>query len=171
MSVTTFPRVKAVVVDESFSQSADAYLDASFPASNSAQELSPIASVGACYRGMPVGQSSTTGGLMPINTAGVTYCGVLLIDVTAYVIARNLKVGFVRKGRARSYAGGALNWGDPVKADTSANFSGFVKWTSGSDAENLYAGRAYPLQDGSTGTVVATMVQGDAIFVDLQGHN
>lgn len=174
----TFNRVNAVIVDAFTAKTADAYVDAGFAAggayvNNLATELNTTASTGACFRGMPVALSVTTGKIVPISQASSTaqarYFGVLIGDLTAYVVGRGTKFAVAKSGRIRSYAGGALNIGDPVKADTSVAFGGFVKWVAGTDADDLLLGNAYPLADGSDGSAPTTsMAQGDQIFVDLK---
>lgn len=173
----TFKRVNGVTVDPFTAKIADAYVDAGFAtggayAANLATELNTTASTGACFRGMPVAIASGSGKIVPIfvaSTAAARYAGVLVTDLTAYVVARGTKLALQKSGRVRSYAGGALNVGDPVKADTSAAFSGFVKWVSGTDAADLLLGFAFPINDGSDGNApTLTMAQGDQIFVDLK---
>jgi|SRR5579872_33923 len=165
----TFTRVNSVVVDESFSQTTDAFLDPGFAAgtynANLALELNPLASTGALYRGMPISIASGSAGIIPYASTA-QYGGVLLQDITAWQVAKNGKIGLIRKGKIRSYAGGALTVGQEVKPDPAGN--GFVAWVSGTDAVDLRVGRAYPTQDGSTGTAGTAMAQGDTIFVDLQ---
>ena|SRR5579872_6824499 len=165
----TFTRVNAVIVDESFSQTWDAFLDPGFVAgtynANLAIDLNPLASTGALYRGMPISLASSSGGIIPYASTA-QFGGVLVQDITPWQVARNGKISLVRKGRIRSYAGGALTFGQEVKPDPAGN--GFVAWVAGTDAVDLRAGRAYPTQDGSTGTPGTTMAQGDTIFVDLQ---
>lgn len=176
--MSTFKRVNAVVVDPAFLKSRDGFLHSQFNGgsytSNLAQENSTQASTGACYRGMPIGADPATGFLVPMNASGAAYYGVLEVDITAYTVARGTKIACAQRGRVRSYAAGALNYGDPVKADTSAAFGGFAKWVQGTDAQSLLVGNAYPLDDGSashTGgsapTPATTMAAGDIIFVDL----
>lgn len=168
---STFKRVNGVEVDSRLTRVVDHYLDPGFTSgayvSNSTPQNSTIASSGACYRGMPVGLNTANGKLVPISTAGATFRGVLLLDLTGLVIAKNSKVAVATSGRIRSYAGGALNIGDPVKADTSAQFNGFVKAIVGTD---IVVGHAYPIDDGSASNGVSaaiSMVQGDTIFVEL----
>lgn len=172
----TFKRVNSVVVDPFTARIYDAYIDPGFLApsgafvANLATELTVVASASQCFRGQPAGLSATTGKIVPISTAGASFAGVLGSDLTAYVAARGTKFALVRSGKVRSYAGGALAIGDPVKADTSAQFSGFVKWIAGTDAANLFVGRAFPLDDGSASNganAVLTMAQGDQMFVEL----
>lgn len=188
MSITasTFARVTSVIVDPAFTQTdigrypdplllsggADnsAIVPASGPAGLTAQ-------VGQLWRGMPIYLNNATGKLVPPNTSASTtsaYVGVLADDLTTFVLARGTKVGFVKKGRVRSYAGASLKVGDPVKPDTGASnsgaFAGFIKWIDGTDSVQLRVGYAYPLDDGSASngsTAASTMAQGDVIFVDL----
>jgi|SRR5579872_239922 len=176
---TTFTRINAVVVDESFSRRADAFLDPAWAAgtyaANQATDLNPLASSGGCYRGMPVALASATGKLVPISqvtvpasTSAARYYGVLAEDISAFVVARNGKVPVVHAGRVRSYAGGTLQTGDPVKPDITTGFNGFVKWVDGTDSVELRVGHAYSTLDGSDGNSPGvTMAQGDTIFVDL----
>lgn len=174
---STFKRINAVVVDPFTSKTRDAYADAGFAAGgayvgNLATELNTTASTGACFRGMPVALSTTTGKIVPINqasTAAAAFAGVLIGDLTAYQVGRGTKIALATNGRIRSYAGGALTVGDPLKADTSAAFGGFVKWVSGTDSVDLRVGHfAGGLSDGSDGNApVVTAAQGDQIFVDL----
>jgi hypothetical protein len=173
---STFKRVNSVLVDPVFSQVTDAYPDPLFSstyAANVAQELNTTASTSVCYRGFPIARSVSTGKLVPINvasnTANAVYEGVLVGDLTAYVVGRNTKIAVAKRGRVRSYAGGTIVPGGPVKADTAAAFSGFVAWVSGTDGAHLLAGYAYPIADGSDGNPPATTIaQGDQIFVDLK---
>lgn len=179
---STFKRVNAVVVDPIVTRIGDAYIDAGFAtggayAANLATELNTVASTGACFRGMPVAIASSTGKLVPINlasgtasTAAARFAGVLLNDLTAYAVARGTKFAIAKSGRVRSYAGGALVVGQPVKPDTAAAFGGFVAWVSGTDTSEQLAGWAFPIADGSDGSApTTTMAQGDQIFVDLIG--
>jgi hypothetical protein len=172
----TFTRVNGVLVDP-FQSTTDTglYPDPQFAnagsySANLAQPLTTVASQGACYRGMPIGISPSSGMLVPISASGAVYAGVLVDDLTAYVIAAQRKVTFVRKGRVRSYAAGALTIGDPVKADVASTFSGFKKWVTGTDGAELLKGYAYPVDDGSAengASAASTMAQGDTIFVNL----
>lgn len=170
----TYARVNGVLVDPNQSRTNDAYLDPQFQntgsyAANVAQPLQIVASSGACYRGMPIGQSPSSGMLVPINASGAVYRGVLLDDLTAYVVARATKVAFAHSGRVRSYAAAALTAGAPVSPDTSASFSGFKPWAS-TAANPTPVGYAWPLDDGSAengSSAATTMAQGDTIFVDL----
>lgn len=172
----TFTRVNSVIVDPLLTRTRDAYVDPSFSvggafAANLASEMNPTASTGAAFRGMPLALASGTGKIVPINvasTAAAKYCGVAIEDITAYVSAKGTKIAFATSGRVRSYAGGALNLSDPVKADTSAAFSGFVKWVSGTDGDDLRLGHVAFINDGSDGNAPAvSAAQGDTIFVDL----
>lgn len=172
----TFNRVTSVTVDTTFDQTdTGLYPDAQFASGGSFAAsvvplTGPTATYGQLWRGMPIGVNPASGRLVPPSASGAVIVGVLLDDLSAFVLAKGTKVTFVKRGRVRSYAGGNLNAGDPVKVDTSANFSGFTKWTSGTDAVELRIGRAFPLDDGSaTGTPSTAMVQGDTIFVDLNG--
>lgn len=178
MSLSTFKRVNAVVVDPAFSKVRDGFLHPQFNqgsyTSNLAQENNTTASTGACYRGMPIGLDAATATLVPINASGAAYYGVLEVDITSYTVARGSKIAIASKGRVRSYAGAALTPGQAVKADTSAQFSGFVPFVEGTDAAHLRVGVAFPLDDGSashTGasapTPAVAINQGDIIFVDL----
>ena len=178
---TTYTRVNSVLVDPTQARTRDAYLDAGWAttyASNTAQELSPNASSGGAYRGMPVAFASATAKIVPINvatapasTSAAKYFGVLLSDITPFRVAANTKVGVAHAGRVRSYAAGSLKYGDPVKPDLSANFAGFSKWVEGTDELELLVGHAFPIADGSDGAAPATtMAQGDIIFVDLASH-
>lgn len=173
----TFKRVNSVVVDPFTARIYDAYIDPGFLApagayvANLATELNTVASSSQCFRGQPAGLSTTTGKIVPISTAGAVFGGVLVSDLTAYVAARGTKFALVRSGKIRTYAGAALTLGDPVKADTSAQFSGFTKWIAGTDAGDLLVGHAFPLDDGSASngaTPVTTMAQGDQMFVELK---
>lgn len=170
MSVSTFKKINAVVVDLSFAQAHDAYLDAGFATGGAfagavAQELQTQASTGVCYKGMPMAENVSTGTLVPIsqasNTAQARFVGVTIEDITPYVVAKGVKISTARRGKVRSYAGATLTHGQPVKPDTSAAFSGFVPWVSGTDDATLLAGYAYPLTDGNA------IAQGDQIFVEL----
>lgn len=171
----TFTRVNGVLADTFTAKTRGLYPDASLAAGQAnASSVVPItgptATYGQLWRGMPVGILPTTGKLVPMNASGAVYAGVLIDDLTAYVLARGTKVAYATSGRVRSYAGGNLTVGDPVKADTSANFSGFVKWVAGTDAVDLRVGHAFPLDDGSASngsTAAVSMVQGDSIFVEL----
>lgn len=173
MSVTTFTKVNAVVVDQSFSQTKDAALDAGFASGGSfvnqlapaGAELSQVASVGTLAKGMPVAINASTGTIQPISQASSSaqarFGGVLEVDITPARVATGRRVALARRGRVRSYAGAALTSGQPVKADTSGAFSGFVPFVVGTDTPDLLAGYAYPLTDG------LSIAQGDTIFVDL----
>lgn len=174
----TFTRVNAVLVDTSQAATdIGLYPDPQFQgtgsySSNLAQPLTTVASQGGCYRGMPIAVSIQSGQLVPVNASGAAYVGVLTDDLTAYVVARGTKVGYVKRGRVRTYAAGALAVGGPVKIDTAAGFSGFKAWVSGTDAADLLRGHAFPVDDGSAengATAASTMAQGDTIFVDLLG--
>lgn len=174
----TFTRVNGVQVDTSqISTDIGLYPDPQFQGSGSysaslAQSLTTVASQGGCYRGMPIGVSIVTGMLAPISASGVQYIGVLVDDLTAFVLAKGTKITYAKRGRVRTYAAGALAVGDPVKADTAVAFSGFKKWVSGTDAADLLRGHAFPVDDGSAengATAASTMAQGDTIFVDLLG--
>jgi len=174
---STFKRVNSVVADPNLTRTVDAYVDPGFQAggayaANLATDLTTVASTGACFRGMPVALASGTGKIVPINlasTAAARFAGVTIEDISSYVVARGVKIALARFGRIRSYAGGALAVGDPVKADTSAAFSGFVKWVSGADLSDSLVGFAFSLNDGSDGNApTLTMAQGDQIFVDLK---
>lgn len=177
--MSTFKRVNAVVVDPAFLKSRDGFLHPQFNqgsyTANLAQENQTLASSGACYRGMPIGLDPATGTLVPISASGAAYFGVLENDITAYQVARASKIAVAQRGRVRGYAGGTLAIGDPVKADTSAGFAGFVKWIVGTDAQSLNVGNAFPIDDGSashsgTGgpTPAVAIAAGDTIFIDLQ---
>lgn len=173
MSVTTFAKVNAVVVDQSFSQVHDAAIDAGFAtggafAANLAPagaELSQTASVGTCAKGMPAAINASTGTIQPIAQASSStqarFGGVLTSDISPARAATPRRLALIRRGRVRSYAAAVLNSGDPVKADTSGAFSGFAKWVAGTDSADLLVGYAYPLTDG------IAVNQGDTIFVDL----
>lgn len=174
----TFKRLNTVVVDSRLAVIQDAYVDSGFQpggsfSANLANQLSVVASTGACYRGMPVGLSITSGKIVPaseIGAARAVYGGVLSSDITSYVAGRGTKLAIVRGGRIRSYAATALAIGDPVKADTSAAFSGFAKWIAGTDATDIRLGHAYPIDDGSASNganVTLAAAQGDQIFVEL----
>lgn len=178
----TFTRVNCVVVDPTQSKIRDAYIDASLQvgsssAANLATHLNPIATYGQLFRGMPVFISRSTGKIVPpsagngtssTSSTNTSYGGVLVGDLTSYIVARNTKFALVTSGRIRSYAGGTIAPGDEVKVDTSANFSGFVTWNKATDDVSLRVGHAWPLDDGSTtGTPATTIAQGDTIFVDL----
>ena len=173
MSVTTFTKVNAVVVDESFSQRQDAFLDAGFQTGGTfvgnlapmGAELSQTASVGACFKGMPVAINASTGTIQPISQASSSaqarFAGVLTGDVTPARVARGVRMALAKRGKIRSYAGAVLTSGQPVKADTSGAFSGFVPFVVGTDTPDLLAGYASPLTDG------ISIAQGDTIFIDL----
>src|SRR6266702_5177043 len=176
----TFTRINTVVVDPNFAQIGDSYPDpllSTTYVANLATEQNTTASYGQLFRGMPVWYSRLSVKIVPppasigtSSTSGLTtaFLGVLVVDLTAYVLARGTKIAVARKGRVRSYAGGTMLPGDPVKVDISSNFSGFTKWISGTDDAVLKVGYAWPIEDGSTaGTPVITIAQGDTIFVDL----
>jgi len=125
------------------------------------------------YRGMPAAVSKTSGKIVPINTASVAanafFAGILIEDITAYVAAKGTKIALAQRGRLRSYAGGVMAIGDPVKVDTTAAFSGFLKWVDGTDDPALKVGHAFPIKDGSDGNApTVAIAQGDQIFVDLE---
>ena len=170
---TTFKKVNAVVVDESFAQVHDAALDAGFATGGAfvgnlaptGSELSTQASTGTLAKGMPVALNVSTGTIQPIaqasSSAQARFFGVLEMDITPARVARGTRVACARRGRVRSYAGATLTSGQPVKADTSTAFSGFVAFVVGTDTPDLLAGYAYPLTDG------IAISQGDIIFVEL----
>lgn len=171
----TFTRVNGVLVDPVQARTLSLYPDPSFQgagssAANLAQPLQTVASQSLCYRGMPIFTSQVSGMLVPPSSAvASTFAGVLLDDLTAYVVARGTKIAYVRSGRVRSYAAIAMPIGQAVMADTAASFGGFKPWAS-SAANPTPHGYAYPLDDGSTAngaTAASTMAQGDNIFVDL----
>ena len=171
-----FTRVNGVLVDPAHSQTVDFYPDPSLQTGGAnAASVVPIpgttvASGGVLFRGQPIAVSQTTGMLVPANAASSSACGVLLDDLTAYVVARGTKIAVVKRGRIRSYAGGSLTVGDPVKFDVSSTFTGFKKWVSGTDAADLLVGHAYPTDDGSAengASAGTTMALGDTIFVTL----
>lgn len=175
---STFTRINSVVVDPLLTRTTDFYVDPSLQPGGAnagalATELNPVASTGALFRGMPVAVSKTTGKIVPINLASVSanafYAGVSIEDITAYVAAKGTKIALVTSGKIRSYAGGAMAIGDPVKADTSAAFSGFVKFIAGTDDPTLNVGNAFPINDGSDGNApTVAIAQGDQIFVTLK---
>jgi hypothetical protein len=180
MSVSLFPRVNGALVDAHTAQTNSLYADPSlFAGSTNASAVVPylgsVAQYGQLWRGMPVFINTVTGKLVPPNDAGVAgstsvYTGVLHDDITTWTIARGVKITYIQRGRVRSYAGGALTVGDWVKPDTSANFSGFVKWADGVDDVKDRVGQFLPLDDGSAlsgATAGTTAVQGDTIFVNL----
>ena len=178
----TFTRINSVIVDPTQTQVRDAYIDPSLQlgsssAANLASPLSPIATYGQLYRGMPVLISRVSGKIVPpsatVGTSSTTgsttaFGGVVISDITAHIVARGTKTALATKGRIRSYAGAVILPGDDVKVDTSANFSGFVTWAKATDDIYLRVGKAWPIDDGSTtGTPATTIAQGDTIFVDL----
>jgi hypothetical protein len=172
---STFPRVTSVSVDTTFNQSGTGlYPDASLQSGGgSVAAVVPLigntASYGQLWRGMIAAISPTTGKLVPPNASGAVPIGVLYDEVSAYLIASGRKIGYIKKGRVRTYAGGNMTVGDLAKADTSANFCGVVKWVDGTDDPDLIVGRVAPLDDGSTSngaTAATAMVQGDTIFLD-----
>lgn len=182
ITASTFARVTSVLVDP-FQTTTDTglYPDASLlPGSTSASTVVPIngvtATVGQMWRGMPAYVNTSTNRIVAPNAASATsvFVGVLVDDLTAYVVARGTKITFAKRGRVRTYAGASLIVGQPVKPDTGAansgNFAGFIPWVDGTDSVQLLAGRAYPLDDGSAGNgapSASTMAQGDTIFLDL----
>jgi hypothetical protein len=178
----TFTRVNSVIVDPTQTKIRDAYVDLSLSpgsssAANLASTLNTTATYGQLFRGMPVFISRVSGKIVPpsagngtSSTTGSTtsFGGVLISDLTSYIVARGTKLALALSGRIRSYAGAVILPGDEVKVDTSANFSGFVTWAKATDDVALRVGRAWPLDDGSTtGTPATTIAQGDTIFVDL----
>ena len=175
---STFTRVNSVTVNPAFAQTFDGYLDPAVAVGGSyssalATEQNIVATYGQLFRGMPVLRANATGKIVPPNagllsTSTTSWFGVLAVDVTAWISNRPSKIAVVKKGRVRTYAGGALTTGDPVKVDTSANFSGFVKWVAGTDDASLLRGYMAPINDGSDGNAPAvSAAQGDTIFVDL----
>ncbi len=182
ITASTFARVTSVIVDPAFLQTdMGKYPDASLIAGGAnASSIVPAsgpsgltATVGQLWRGMPIFMLQNTGKLVPPNNAAsgtAVYQGILIDDLTSFVLARGTKITYAKKGRVRSYAGAALNDGDPVKPDTTATFAGVLKWVDGTDSVQLRIGYAYPLDDGSASngsTAASTMAQGDTIFVDL----
>lgn len=179
----TFNRVNGVLVDPWSAQTNDYYADPSLlTGSSNAAAVVPItgstATYGQLWRGMPVYLNPNTGMLIPPNDPNASsiastavYAGVLIDDLTTFALARGTKIAVVRKTRVRSYAGGSLTIGQPVKPDTSANFSGFVAWVDGTDDIQSFVGNAFPLDDGSAengASAATTMAQGDNIFVNLR---
>lgn len=172
----TFPRVTSPNVDTSFNQTdTGLYPDAQlFTGGSFAAAVIPIigqtASLGQLWRGMPAAVDPTTGRITSPAASGAVCRGVLLDDMTTYILAKGTKVTFIKKGRVRSYAAGTLAFGDPVKMDTASNFGGFKKFIAGTDDPTLNVGRAFPLDDGSTSngqSNAVAMAQGDTIFIDL----
>ncbi len=177
---STFARVSGVLVDAHTAQINSLYPDPSLLAgSTNASAVVPVTGSSALYgqlwRAMPIFINNLTGKLVPPNDAGVAgstsvYTGVLVDDFTNYKLAQGTKVSYIQHGRVRSYAGGTLTVGDWVKPDTSANFSGFVKWVDGTDDVIYRVGQFLPIDDGSAenGSSAGTgAVQGDTIFVNL----
>jgi hypothetical protein len=177
---STFARVSGVLVDAHTAQINSLYPDPSLIAgSSNAAAVVPVtgstALYGQLWRGMPIFINNLTGKLVPPNDAGVAgstsvYTGVLVDDFTTFSLARQTKVSYIQRGRVRSYAGGTLTVGDFVKADTSSNFSGFVKWVDGTDDVIYRLGQFLPIDDGSAenGVTAGTgAIQGDTIFVNL----
>lgn len=179
LTASTFARVTSVLVDPALTTTdTGLYPDVSLqPAGLNASSVVPIngttASAGQMWRGMPAYYLPTTGKLVPPNNAAsgtAVFVGVLVDDLTAYVVARGTKVTFAKRGRVRTYAGATLLAGQPVKPDTSTPYAGFIPWVDGTDSVQLLAGRAYPLDDGSASngaTAASSMAQGDTIFLDL----
>lgn len=176
---STFTKINAVNVNPNQNDTQDAYPDASLQlgGANVAAVVPTngmtVATYGQLFRGMPVALASGTGKIVPPNVASTTaarYFGFLYQDVTGYLVAQGCKIGVVKRGRIRTYAGGTIQIGAPVKIDTTANFSGVLAWVEGTDTVESKIGHAYPITDGSNNsanTPVVTFAQGDQIFVDL----
>jgi hypothetical protein len=172
---STFPRINSVNVDTSQNETDDFYPDAGLAVGGSWASAVPAltgatATYGQLWRGMPVGILPATGKLVPVTASSAVPVGFLLDDITAFTLARGTKIAVVKRGRIRTYAGGPLAAGDPVKVDTSTNFSGVVKWISGTDDASLRLGRVYMIDDGSaSGTPAVSAAQGDTVFLELNG--
>lgn len=179
LTASTFARVTSVVVDPNMTVTdTGVYPDNSLLAGGlNASSVVPIngptASAGQLWRGMPAYILPTTNKLVPPNNAAsgtAVFVGVLVDDLTSYVLAKGTKVTFAKRGRVRTYAGASLTAGQPVKPDTSTPYAGFIPWVDGTDSVQLLAGRAFPLDDGSASngsSAAVSMSQGDVIFLDL----
>jgi len=172
----TFARINAVAVDpQHLMTDTGLYPDPQLQpggsfSSNVVPIVGPTASYGQLWRGMGIALNPATGFLVPPSASGAVPMGILVDDLTSYVLARGVKITFAKRGRVRTYAGAAMTVGQNAKIDTSANFCGVVPWVKGTDDPSLIVGKVAPLDDGSAenGASATTAInQGDTIFVDL----